>query len=218
MTRRIKKFASIIQQRGITSTIHRLLEQIWHRSPHWKFILYYYDTCDEIKDFPIPAEIALKSFSRQQDIGAHDYKKLCDLAGETSVNAYMPERFTKGGTFWLLKQNDAVLSFIWTFRGVSYDSLIPVAANDVYCVDGGCFPEHRGKGYFAYLFTLLIPALGCEGVRRMYWATRTWNRAMISCAKRTPYRPIAILSAFSLWGKPWVIWHALTDLSGVLWK
>lgn len=216
----IARIQSKIREYGLLGFIRKAAWRFYRTKLHRRFIMFCADAQDlqgRLSDL-LPPGYTLARRDERSAISESEAAQLASLKGEHRAEHEYEERFALRGSLWLYKRGDAIHCFVWWFRGLSLDGMIPIGSDDVYLSDGGCFSECRGQGSMGRFFGALMTQCSTSGVHRVYFATNTWNKPMLRSAAKMKFKPIGVVDHISMFGKHFQMWHALEDAPAYLEK
>lgn len=197
------------KKNGIKKTSAYIMLKIRGKLPSWSHIIFFVEPDQVKQDIQLPTGMDFMCIDNEADFSDQDIGRFQVLKGEHRFKKEMSNRFSKGGVLLLLKQNNIVMCFVWAFQGFSYDHFFPITEHEIYLMDGGSFPECRGKNFFPLFINYLQQNYGNGGVTRIYFAVTNWNHAMLKCTAKTEFRKFAIVKKISLFSNHILVWQKM---------
>lgn len=197
-----------IKRHGLRAALKRLLASFRRIFSANRFALFYYDLNG--LELSLPEPPLGRSLERKRceaELPAKDLERLLSVSAPEIVRQELAERFAKGASLWLLKQDGQLAAFGWTLVGQTMEPhFVPLAAADAHLFDFYVFPEHRGRRHNPWLVRAILSRLAKETQGRAYLEVAEWNESQLRSLSRTPLREFGVARKFQLWGRTLVIW------------
>lgn len=159
----------------------------------------------------LPADEMPRTFERKhttEEIGTDDLQRLLNAWNPTVARRQLAERFGKGASLWLCKQENVLAGFGWTICGGTVEPhFFPLQTRDAHLFDFFVFPEFRGRRVNLCLVNHILSALASEGMARAYIEAAEWNTSQLKSLARTPFQPFGRARKFRFFGRRIVVWE-----------
>ena len=155
----------------------------------------------------LPEGMAIVLRDSMESLSPGEKEQLYGFVGRRAVDHKFRHRFKEGMRFYLLKQDEALLCYVWCISGYSYDGFTPMADSDVYMLDGGCLVAQRYKGRFYHLMMGVRHLLGEQGAGHCLFATHARNKSMIRCAEKIHFSHRGSVFHCKIFGRDLNLWR-----------
>ena len=158
---------------------------------------------------PLISELELAEYAGEKDISQKDMERLIELIGKENTKYRIKNGFSRKAVLWCLKLDGIIVSTCWSIASNPIQRLpLPLMKRDVHIFDVETYPEHKGQGLAPMLINAVLERLGQYGFSRAYIATEVWNKAFLSCLRKTYFQEIGVARTFYVLGRDVAIWRS----------
>lgn len=204
----VARMKSYQTQYGFWQMVLHAFTKPWDVLFNREFILYYSDLCD-IRHAPEGGpSLRVDRYSEKEALEQDEYAELIKNHPRQIVDMQFRERFEKGASIWLLKENGQVAGFVWTIKGRTVRKhFFPIVSQDVHFFDNEVFPQYRSRGLNTTLIETVLWRCKEAGMVRAHIETPKKNRAERRSLAKTHFQDYGMAK------KTCFLWPNLT-----LWK
>ncbi len=210
------KFKWYVRKHGLMRLAWLVLLRLWRTCINNRSVMFYLDLERLGEDPLVNAEgLTLSAYCDLGSIPGDDMRQLVQLKGEETLLSFLDSFFRRGAVLWLGRMDERVVALEWTIQG-GFNGFFhfPMTGTDVVQMAAEVFPAYRGRGIHTHMNRLMFQQLRANGVSRVYWAVKVWNRSSLRSVNKLNAMRIGIVRTFSLFNRWITVWdkRSLTEV------
>jgi ribosomal protein S18 acetylase RimI-like enzyme len=206
----VRRAFTYLQKNGSAATLTRVKTGL-SRLAHPQLVIFF---CELPVRVSAPRSDLLFERVSSGNLAPNDFETITSFWNRDLSASLIQERFRRGATLWLARQNGKLAGYGWTLLGMTMEPyFFPLVPSDLHLFDFLVFPQFRGLGINPQLVSHILSQAPALGATRAYVEVAVWNQSQLVSLKKTAFKRLGIAARKRLFKRTFAVWRSFDSVS-----